>query len=104
MTSAQEEVEEKIERVVRIISKGARQDGFNAKDLLAYPHQENRYILPAKEEIRNLLSENTLAVIEEVFKGVEEVVKQCCEKGLATEMILISGLPKLKDQLKEGEE
>ena len=34
--------------------------------------------------------------LEQIFKKVEDVIKECIKKGLSTEMILIEGLPKLK--------
>lgn len=36
--------------------------------------------------------------LDKIFREVEEMIKECIKKGLATEMILIEGLPNLKSK------
>lgn len=54
-------MEDKIDEILNEVAKGARNDGFHARDLLAYPHQSDRYMKPARKAIKNLLLEARLS-------------------------------------------
>jgi hypothetical protein len=58
--------EDEIDEILGMLRKEAHKDGFHAQSLLAYPNQSDRYMLPAKRQIQELIAK---ARIESYQKG-----------------------------------
>lgn len=59
------------------VAKGARLDGFHAKDLLAYPNQSDRYMKPAKASIKQFIENMEVEAYKKGYIqcGLEELRK-----------------------------
>jgi len=46
---------DELDKILNMVAKGARRDGFFARDLIAYPNQSDEYMKPAKQAVQALI-------------------------------------------------